>query len=716
MIKDPFFQTQKSKKEKINKEKESITMAFEKNIKSIVHFMAYPGPRLGHSTMLGEAPEKYMMESIEAIIATNYFNGIEVTLVKDPVVRKKLTEVYKKAKLYVTFCAQPVQLINEDKLIEPTDISSIDELERSNALNRLKECMDEAYEIGAKQFCFLSGSDPGSQNGMRDRKMALRSLTLSIKELCKYNREQAKKFKREPMKVTLEMFDRSTDKNMKNQLIGPTSDARIIGEEVRFDAGFEEFGLLYDVSHMHLIVDGFDHEEVDVLRSLKPFLNWAHIGNSVTDKDNPRYGDMHPAMSYPGGNVTPEVLKKYFETLSHINFDGGLGLEVMPYGEELSESVMYNGIAAMKMACAQINVNYAIGDYRFKTRKYLPERLFYKITQNKIDRGEIIKEDAKKRLKRAYPWKGNLIIIAADHPGRYVTSVGEDEIAMGDRQNYLGRIIRSLYHDDVDGIMATPDIMDDLFIIDYMLREAGAKPLLDNKIMIGCTNRSGLAGSTHEMDDRTTAYKVKEIAELGMEGAKMMFRIDLETSQARYSQNTLVECSNIVRECGQYNIIPFVEPLPVKFENGKYHIKNNYVDIIKTIGVATAIGGTSSHKIWLKIPYVENFEQVARSTSNPILLLGGASTGHATDTIISFEKALGAGPNIKGALVGRNMLYPGFDDPLAVTLAVAKIVHEYQTAEESVVYLRNQRGIEMDAIAKPLLEGDGKVKDKNPEK
>ena len=40
-------------------------MAFEKNVKSIVHFMAFPGPRLGHSTMLGEAPEKYLLDSIK---------------------------------------------------------------------------------------------------------------------------------------------------------------------------------------------------------------------------------------------------------------------------------------------------------------------------------------------------------------------------------------------------------------------------------------------------------------------------------------------------------------------------------------------------------------------------------------------------------------------------------------------------------------------------
>ena len=82
-----------------------------------------------------------------------------------------------------------------------------------------------------------------------------------------------------------------------------------------------------------------------------------------------------------------------------------------------------------------------------------------------------------------------------------------------------------------------------------------------------------------------------------------------------------------------------------------YRVKLNYSDLIKTIGVATALGGAASSRIWLKIPYVDNFELVARATSNPILLLGGDSTGHPTDTIINFEKGLGAGPNIRGALV-----------------------------------------------------------------
>jgi DhnA family fructose-bisphosphate aldolase class Ia/sugar phosphate isomerase/epimerase len=681
-------------------------MAFEKNIKSIVHFMAFPGPRLGRTVMMGEAPEKYMIDSVEAIAKTNYFKGIEVTIVKDPKLRAKLAALYKKHGFFVTFCAQPVQLINEDNLIEPTDICSIDEIERSNAVKRMKELIDEAYEIDAHAFCFLSGQDPGSEQGTRERRLALRSLTLSIKEMCRYNRESAKKLKRKPLSMTLEIFDRVKEKNMKNQLIGPSSDARTLAEEVKIDAGYDEFGLLYDISHMFLIYDGFNHEEVQVLHTLKPFLNWVHVANSISEKGHERYGDLHPSMDHPDGNVTPDVLKNFYTALMNIDFEGGIGLEVMPYGDQLSESVMYNGIASMKNAEAQIQVNYAIGSYRFKTRKFLPERLFYKLTDTKVNISNIVEETAKARKQRAKPYNGNLLIIAADHPARYVTSVGEDPFAMGDRQQYLGRIVRTLIDDRVDGIMATPDIFDDLFILEHMILEAGGKSLLNNKILIGCTNRSGLSGSAYEMDDKTTAYTPKEIADFNLDGAKMMFRLDMDTSQARYSQTTLVECSNIVRKCGEYDITAYVEPLPVERVDNRYKVKLTYGDLIKTIGVATAIGGNATSKIWLKVPYVDNFEQVARSTSNPILLLGGDSTGNPTDTIINFEKGLGAGANIRGALVGRNLLYPGHDDPLATTVAISKIVHDYGTAEEAVQFLRTQRGTRMDYLTSLLLKDE----------
>ncbi|MBD3353547.1 MAG: TIM barrel protein [Candidatus Lokiarchaeota archaeon] len=678
-------------------------MALEENLKSLVTFMAFPGPRLGRSAQLGEAPEKYLKESIDFVAKTNFFNAVEVTRIKDPVIRANMTKLYKKHKFYVTYCAQPVQLINEDNLIEPTDISSINELERKNAVTRLKECMDEAYEIGAKQFCFLSGEDPGTEGGLGQRNSAFYALLKSIRELCEYAEEKDKEYKRKKaLKITLETFDRLDDRNMKHQFMGPTNEARRLAETLVDEDGYTNFGLLYDLSHMFLLREGFEHENTESLTVLAPYLNWAHIANSVTDKEDEYYGDTHVSADYTNGTVTPEVLADFIKTLNEINFEGGVGFEYMPHGRQLSESVVNIAVAAYQEAAQQIDVNYAIGGYRFKTRRFLPEKVFFMLTDTKLKKPEIIMEKYKSRKIRPKPYDSNLLIIAADHPGRNVTQVGDDPYLMGDRQQYIGRIVRTLIDDRVDGIMTTPDILDDLMVLDYLVTEAGGKSFVDNKILIGCTNRGGLQGSEYEMDDRITAYRIDEIAERKLDGAKMMFRIDLETRQARYSQYTVERCANLIRECTKYGLEAYIEPLPVRQTRDGYVVKMEYGELIKTIGIATALGGTSE-RTWLKVPYVDNFEMVARSTSNPILLLGGASTGKPTDIIENFEKGMGAGPNVKGCMVGRNLLYPGFDDPLAVLVGVSRIVHEQDTAEDAVKVLAEQRGKNMDFLTSLLM-------------
>ena len=349
-------------------------------------------------------------------------------------------------------------------------------------------------------------------------------------------------------------------------------------------------------------------------------------------------------------------------------------------------------------------IDYDLGSYKFETSHFFPKNIFYKITEVRLNKiNEILTEQYENRVKRKYPWNSNLVIIAADHPARRVTYVGANELAMGDRQEYLGRIIRVLMLDQVDGVMATPDILDDLLIINYLLKENGGKSYIDNKILLGCTNRGGLLGSVYEMYDPITAYSIEDVKRLGLDGAKMMVRLDLETEMAKYSQKTLEICSKMIRQCNKYNIPAFIEPLPVKrSSNGSYKIKMSADEIIKTIGIAIALGG-DSHNIWLKIPYVDNYESVAKSASNPILILGGESTGNPLDILKDFENGLKAGKNVKGCLAGRNILFPGQDDPRAIALAISKIIHDYASIEDAVKIITQNRGKEMDFLTSKII-------------
>lgn len=672
-------------------------MALEKNVISIVHSMAYPGPGKTNVVARGEAPETYLITTVKKIADDPYFGGIEVTRIKNRDHRKKVAKILKDANMVVTYSAQPVQLINEDALIDEGDISSIDETSRINAVARIKECIEEAFELGASNFALVSGKDPGTSNGLKARREAMRSLVRSLDEICQYASERAAEIGVGELNIFLEMFDRLDEPGCKNMLIGPTTDAIEVIQELRNVYRRNNLWLMYDLSHMLLMKDSsFDGEDPFVLRKLAPYLGHIHIGTCVLDKEDPLYGDTHPRLDYPNSAVTKELLAEFVKELQAIRYSKGIGFEIAPYGDDQSDAIVRTAKSYLDEARDRYDVNYALGRYFFRPRTFFPENLFAAITDARVQRPEIITEEAAARKRRDKLTKnGRLMILACDHPARYVTNVGDDPIGMGDRMDYLGRITRVLIHDEVDGVMGTPDIVEDLLIVSAMLREKTGKGLLDDKVILGCMNRAGLAGARYEMDDRMTAFTAESMHRLRLDGAKIMFRLDLND---KYSLRTLTYCAKAITECNALGLPTFLEPLPVQKTDRGYEVKLNYIDMIRVIGVASALGD-SSQNLWLKIPYVDKYDQVAKATSLPILMLGGASKGTPIDTIENFERGMGAGTNVRGALVGRNVLYPGVDDPMAVAGAISKVIHSEYSTLAAIKYLASIRGTDMDALA-----------------
>jgi DhnA family fructose-bisphosphate aldolase class Ia len=88
---------------------------------------------------------------------------------------------------------------------------------------------------------------------------------------------------------------------------------------------------------------------------------------------------------------------------------------------------------------------------------------------------------------------------------------------------------------------------------------------------------------------------------------------------------------------------------------------------------------------------------VARATTLPILLLGGESAGDPTGFINELTDGMKAS-NVRGALVGRNVLYPGDEDPLAAALAVSRTVHAGIGAKEALDYMAEVRGTNLDVL------------------
>jgi DhnA family fructose-bisphosphate aldolase class Ia len=320
-----------------------------------------------------------------------------------------------------------------------------------------------------------------------------------------------------------------------------------------------------------------------------------------------------------------------------------------------------------------------------------------RVTEIRVSDPERSLRAARARKRRAMLTRqGKLNIMAADHPARRVTRVGNDPLRMTDRRDYLARILRVLMSETVDGLLTTMDILEDLLIIHDLVKEAGGPPLLDNKVLIASMNRAGWLGGCWELDDPMSGPTAATCKEWGLDGAKILLRV---CDEERDSLKTIMETARAITELNATGLPCFLESLPVvKTEKG-YAVVKTADELARICGAAAALGDSARY-LWLKLPYCEGYERVARATALPILLLGGEPVGDATPFLRELVAGLQAGPNVRGALVGRNALFPGDDDPLAVAEAVGGIIYKGWSVEQAVAAQAEARGMQMDWLSR----------------
>ncbi len=689
-------------------------MALEQNLLGIVHCSQFSGPGNTNSVLRGEGREEYLLNTLGWIIKDPDFRSVEITRIKSPSIRRKAADLLRVAKeknqlREIVFSAQPIQLINEDNIVLPSDICSLDENEREKAVRRLKEFIDEAYEYGCDKFAFFSGKDPAvmqdaeGEQAEAIRSEALSQLRRSVREICVYIQEAAEKKNQTALIPLLEIFDYRKNPEgasfFKEALLGPADRAELFVESIRNIYGHRELVLLVDSSHM--LISG---EGPDVLKRLCPYIGHFHVANVVLNRNTPegdiRYGDVHPGLSAVDGELTETRLAGFLQALTESNYKGTIAFEISPIGSEIPEDLAVEAKSILFRTRNRIDVNYSlVNNYVYQTRKFISDDLWDRLVDIRVKQPGLILERMKKRKQREIlAPDGKMVILAADHPARMVTSVGSDKTAMGNRFEYLGRCARVMMASSVDGLMATADVIEDLILIDSIYEEKSGKSFMDEKVLIACMNRSGLAGAKYEMLDRMTAYRdAKKIQALKLDGAKLLLRLAVPDPYDRYCLQTMEECSRSVEACNDIGLPVFIEPLPVRQIDGKYQLVLQADDLIRVIGVASGLSHSSAN-LWLKIPYVDQYHRVAQAFSGPILMLGGESLGNPISVIEQFVRGMGEGNNVRGAMVGRNVLFPGDDDPAAVAESVCELVHKNVSANDAVKTLAKLRGQNMDML------------------
>jgi len=291
----------------------------------LVHFMAFP------ATIKGEGP---VYETIRKIAVDDYFSAIEITTIKDPETRLAVKKMLETSHMTVAYGAQPRLLTTG------MNINSLVEEERQKALDNLMQGIDEAYEIGASSFAFLSGNYEENK-----KEEAFQALVQSTNEICAYAKSKG------DMKIALEVFDYDVDKR---SLIGPADLALRYAKEIR--KAHDHFGLMVDLSHIPLI-----HETIEEsLLPVKDYIVHAHIGNCVVKSpDMPAYGDVHPRFGFPNGENDVDEVVEYLKVLLDIGFLNTqtppvVSFEIKPFGDEDADVVIANAKRVLNLAWARV--------------------------------------------------------------------------------------------------------------------------------------------------------------------------------------------------------------------------------------------------------------------------------------------------------------------------------------------------------------------------
>lgn len=290
----------------------------------LIHFMAYP-------VINGEGP---IEETLKKIATDDYFDAVEIAWVKDKTVRDRVKKIIETSHLTVAYGGQPRLLTTG------LNINDINEEGRLKALETLKEGIDEAIEMGAVGFAFLSGKYTEDK-----KEEAYQALIKSTKELCRYAKSKGN------VKIVHEIFDYNVDKK---SLVGPASLAKRYASEITSE--YDNFGLLVDLSHLPLI--GETAEES--ILPIKDYIVHAHIGNCVVkDSKMLAYGDNHPRFGFPNGENDVEELVKFLKVLKSIGFFNEdkrpiLSFEVKPFGDEDPDLVVANAKRVLNLAWARL--------------------------------------------------------------------------------------------------------------------------------------------------------------------------------------------------------------------------------------------------------------------------------------------------------------------------------------------------------------------------
>ena len=300
-------------------------------------------------------------------------------------------------------------------------------------------------------------------------------------------------------------------------------------------------------------------------------------------------------------------------------------------------------------------------------RETLSDRDFHALTEARVREPDRLRTALAQRQRRPLVGAdGRMLLLAADHTSRGKLSIGSDPMAAADRRSLLDRIMTGLLDSRVDGVLGSADVLEELALL-------GA---LDGRLAIGTMNRGGIVGAHWELDDRLTAYDVEHIVSMGLDGGKMLLRIEPTDPGVPRTLETVARLTTALADA---STMALIEPLPYrKRSDGGVELDPCEDALIRMVAIASGLGSSSSHT-WLKLPATADPARVAAASTCPVLLLGGDAGRDHERVFHAWERALRV-PSIRGLVPGRALLYPELLNVREAVARAAGLVHPTATA------------------------------------
>lgn len=250
----------------------------------LVHHLLYPQCTVD---------AQYHADTLAAFVARDDIEALDCCLPYGEEHRRRLAPL-------VRGCGKDVSYALHLFPARKISLASPDVQEQNLARYVIADQIEMAAAIGATGFVFPSGADFPD-----DRPAAQQAFRAFCDWFCERLRPHG-------ITALLEPFDRTVDKKF---LYGPIDDCVALVDGVQ--AEHANIGIELDIAHLPLMNEDI---ESAVLRCGKR-IRRVHLGNCVLrDTTHPLYGDKHPPMNLPGGEIGKPQLMRALQALLQCGF------------------------------------------------------------------------------------------------------------------------------------------------------------------------------------------------------------------------------------------------------------------------------------------------------------------------------------------------------------------------------------------------------------